>query len=308
MGERVLEEAGPARHARAVFAAFVAKDIGAPAALMTDDVRLQLGYNSETHRLSPARPPLRHPSRRSLRPSRASDTRSPTCGATTTSSSPSSRFATPALTASSSHSPAATSSGSATERSPTTGSTWTSVPSTPSACLKTKARLSTRCCGAASWMSGGDLAVQRPYFESFMRQIPLPDGLSLRYTTLGGVPVLELGPPGVDGDATILYFHGGAFALGSPRAGARLAADLGRQAGVRVVSVDSRLAPEHRYPAAVRDALAAYRGLLAKTPSAKIAFVRAAAGGSLAPPRWWRPGMPTSHSRRRPRFCHRGST
>src|SRR3954469_971986 len=76
----------------------------------------------------------------------------------------------------------------------------------------------------------GDLEVQRPLFEEFMRQVPLPDDVTLTERTLNGVSILAVAPPEADGGARILFFHGGVFALGSARASAPLAALLGRQA------------------------------------------------------------------------------
>jgi acetyl esterase/lipase len=129
----------------------------------------------------------------------------------------------------------------------------------------------------------GDLEVQRPLFEEFMRQVPLPDDITLTEGTLNGVSILEVAPPEADDEARILFFHGGVFALGSARASAALAALLGRQARATVVSVDYRLAPEEPYPAAPDDALAAYRGLLdSGVAPAGVAFFGESAGGALA--------------------------
>ena len=80
----------------------------------------------------------------------------------------------------------------------------------------------------------------------------------------------------------MLYFHGGAYALGSAADSVGLAADVSRRVGARAISVDYRLAPEHPFPAAVDDAVAAYRALLDEgVPSSRIAFVGESAGGGL---------------------------
>ena len=80
-----------------------------------------------------------------------------------------------------------------------------------------------------------------------------------------------------------LHFHGGAYLAGSSRTHKSLGAALSRAAGIRVVLPDYRLAPEHPFPAALEDALAAYRHLLAAgyTPD-EIAMGGDSAGGGLA--------------------------
>jgi epsilon-lactone hydrolase len=129
----------------------------------------------------------------------------------------------------------------------------------------------------------GDLSVLRPLFEEFMLQTPLPTDVSLRETKLGGVPALEISMPEATTDAALLYFHGGVFALGSARASAGLACLLARQARAKVLSVDYRLAPEHPYPAAPDDALAAYRCLLdTGIRPERTALFGESAGGALA--------------------------
>lgn len=81
----------------------------------------------------------------------------------------------------------------------------------------------------------------------------------------------------------ILYLHGGAYIAGSIRTHKHLAAALAGAAGVRAVVPDYRLAPEHPFPAALEDALAAYRHLLAAGYQAdEIAIAGDSAGGGLA--------------------------
>jgi acetyl esterase/lipase len=88
---------------------------------------------------------------------------------------------------------------------------------------------------------------------------------------------------GADPGRVILYLHGGAYSIGTAASSVGLASDLGRRARARVVSVDYRLAPEHPYPAALEDAVAVYRGLLASgLPPSSIAIAGESAGAGLA--------------------------
>ncbi len=100
---------------------------------------------------------------------------------------------------------------------------------------------------------------------------------------LGGVPTAEITVDGVEPRHVVLYFHGGVYVMGGAFLSADLASQVGRRAQAKVISVDYRLAPEHPYPAAVDDALAAYEALLhgGVAPS-DIAFAGESAGGGLA--------------------------
>jgi acetyl esterase/lipase len=129
---------------------------------------------------------------------------------------------------------------------------------------------------------GGDLAEQRGIFHDMIASQPLPEDVTTTPGRLGGVPVVTVETPGNDPSAVVLYFHGGAYALGSAADSAGLAADVVRRVGARAISVDYRLAPENAFPAAVDDAVAAYRALLDDgTPPSRIAFVGESAGGGL---------------------------
>jgi epsilon-lactone hydrolase len=100
---------------------------------------------------------------------------------------------------------------------------------------------------------------------------------------LGGVPTAEITVDGIEPRHVVLYFHGGVYVMGDAALAADLASQVGRRTQAKVISVDYRLAPEHPYPAAVDDALAAYRALLDDgiAPS-DIAFAGESAGGGLA--------------------------
>jgi epsilon-lactone hydrolase len=129
---------------------------------------------------------------------------------------------------------------------------------------------------------GGDVPEQRANFEKMIAAIPLADDVVTATGALGGIPVVNVEVAGVESGDVVFYLHGGAYAIGSAAASAGLASDVVRRAGARAISVDYRLAPESPYPAAVDDAVAAYRALLESVPSSRIAIVGESAGGGLA--------------------------
>jgi len=80
----------------------------------------------------------------------------------------------------------------------------------------------------------------------------------------------------------VLYLHGGGYVIGSPRSHRHLAAAIAGAAGTSALLLDYRLAPEHPFPAAVDDAVAAYRWLLDQGIAAgHIAVAGDSAGGGL---------------------------
>ncbi|MFL9856802.1 alpha/beta hydrolase [Paraburkholderia madseniana] len=81
----------------------------------------------------------------------------------------------------------------------------------------------------------------------------------------------------------VLYCHGGGYYFCSPRTHRSLVFDLATRANAPIFSLDYRLAPEHRFPAALDDATAAYRQLVADgTPPESIVIAGDSAGGGLA--------------------------
>ena len=86
---------------------------------------------------------------------------------------------------------------------------------------------------------------------------PVPDDVRVTDVNAGGVPAHWLAGPGTDADRVLLFLHGGGYELGSLRSDGELAARLGRASGMRVLFPGYRLAPEHPFPAAVDDVLAA---------------------------------------------------
>ncbi|MGN5381924.1 alpha/beta hydrolase fold domain-containing protein [Streptomyces lasalocidi] len=103
----------------------------------------------------------------------------------------------------------------------------------------------------------------RSGFEAMMATMIVPDGIRTTTVALGSRRTLLVEPWGRSPHAgTILYFHGGGFVYGSPETALSLTGNLVARTGLRAFSPDYRLAPEHPFPAAIDDALAAYRGLL----------------------------------------------
>jgi monoterpene epsilon-lactone hydrolase len=127
----------------------------------------------------------------------------------------------------------------------------------------------------------GDVGEQRVVFEKMIASIPLPADVVATPGTLGGIPVVNVDVAGVESDNVLFYLHGGAYCIGSAAASVGLASDVVRRSGARAISVDYRLAPEDPYPAAVDDAVAAYRALLESVAASRVAIVGESAGGGL---------------------------
>ena len=92
-----------------------------------------------------------------------------------------------------------------------------------------------------------------------------PEGVTVEPVRLGGRQAERLELTGGASDAAVvLYLHGGGYCIGSLATHRQLAGRIALATGCRVVTLDYRLAPEHPFPAAVDDAGAAYRDLLAE--------------------------------------------
>lgn len=112
------------------------------------------------------------------------------------------------------------------------------------------------------------LARMRENFETFACRFPGIDGVEAVPIELGGVPaekvIVEDAAAGNDPETrrgAILYLHGGGFVTGSAKSHRMLAARLARAAGTTAYVLDYRLAPEHPFPAALEDTLAAWAAL-----------------------------------------------
>jgi len=122
----------------------------------------------------------------------------------------------------------------------------------------------------------------RKTIERGVAQARLPAGVFLEATHAGGVPGEWIHAVGARADKVLLYLHGGGYVAGSPASHRALTSALSREARVRVLALDYRLAPEHPYPAALDDAMSAYTWLLDQGfPARSIAIGGDSAGGGL---------------------------
>ena len=128
-----------------------------------------------------------------------------------------------------------------------------------------------------------DNRAARVHFERMARRFSrTPPGSLALDAEVGGIPGQWVTNQPRD-TGVILYLHGGAYLMGSPRTHAALTASLALRTGARVFLPDYRLAPEHPFPAAFEDALAAYDGLLATGYAPEsIVLGGDSAGGGLA--------------------------
>lgn len=111
-----------------------------------------------------------------------------------------------------------------------------------------------------------------------LRELDGADGKPLR-----GEWIERSGEPSIGARPTVLYLHGGGYYFCSPRTHRSIVFGLATRANAPVFSLDYRLAPEHRFPAALDDATAAYRYLIAEgTAPESIVIAGDSAGGGLA--------------------------
>ena len=122
----------------------------------------------------------------------------------------------------------------------------------------------------------------RTQYERAQVAFPLTGEVTLQVIDTGPVRGEWLLPAGF-GDAVVLYLHGGGYVMGSPRSHRHLAADIAVAAGTRAFTLDYRLAPEHPFPAALDDAVAAYRWLIEsrRFKPGRIVLAGDSAGGGL---------------------------
>jgi len=118
-------------------------------------------------------------------------------------------------------------------------------------------------------------------FNGIMEHVAAPDGVTFEADTVGGISGWWARPARIRKGAAILHLHGGWFNWGTAQAFRHLVGHIALSAGMDAFIPDYRLAPEHPFPAAVRDAEACYRGLI-QSGIKKIVLTGDSAGGTLA--------------------------
>jgi acetyl esterase len=131
------------------------------------------------------------------------------------------------------------------------------------------------------------IAEQRSMYDRMRRQFfaGYPDDVTAEDSTISApthaVPIRVYRPPAPKASAVVLYFHGGGFILGGLDSHDDVCAELCQRTGYEVVSVDYRLAPEHKHPAAFDDAMSAFEWAASAYPG-PILLCGDSAGGNLA--------------------------
>ena len=137
---------------------------------------------------------------------------------------------------------------------------------------------------ASASQASPTLEERRAAFAPGGRLHPVPEDVVVSEVSAGGVPAHWLAAPGADAGRVLVFLHGGGYELGSVRSDGELAARLGRASGMRVLFPEYRLAPEHPFPAAIDDVLAAWRWLRTDQDlsARSLAVAGDSAGGGLA--------------------------
>jgi len=128
-----------------------------------------------------------------------------------------------------------------------------------------------------------DVAKERLELDKLGAMFKVAKGIKSVKEVAGGVPAEWLIPPGIATGRVVLYLHGGSYVSGSINSHRSLVANIAIASKARALALDYRLAPEHPHPAAVEDAVTAYKWLIDnQIDPRKIAVAGDSAGGGLA--------------------------
>ena len=132
--------------------------------------------------------------------------------------------------------------------------------------------------------AGAGVEARRRRMHGYERWVPRPPaGVETVATSLGGVPASLVTPPQSKPGRHILFLHGGAYIAGSALIYRHVTWRFAVAAEARLAAIDYRLAPEHPFPAALDDAVAAWRRLLGEGADPRhCAVMGDSAGGGLA--------------------------
>jgi epsilon-lactone hydrolase len=132
----------------------------------------------------------------------------------------------------------------------------------------------------ANWNRQTTAAQMRSDWDTAFAGCSVP--VICRDVSAGGIDAEWIVPADAPADKAILYFHGGGFRLGSVASHRDLIARMAEASGCRVLAINYRLAPEHRFPAALEDAGAAFDWLRGENFKPEdIALAGDSAGGNL---------------------------
>jgi monoterpene epsilon-lactone hydrolase len=126
------------------------------------------------------------------------------------------------------------------------------------------------------------VAERRERLDALGNAYRTADDIRLDPVSADGVPAEWSIAPGSDAGRVLLYLHGGGFSVGSIVSHRAMVTETGRAARARALAIDYRRTPEHAFPAALDDAIAAYRWLLAQgVQPGRVAIGGDSAGGGL---------------------------
>jgi epsilon-lactone hydrolase len=133
-----------------------------------------------------------------------------------------------------------------------------------------------------SGILSGSVEAQRRGMDEMAANAEPPEDCTVEAGILGGRPVERIVPTAAVENRAVLYLHGGAYCIGSPATHRNLAGRLATAVGCPVFTLDYRLGPEHPFPAAVDDGVAAFDDLVARgVPATQIGLAGDSAGGGL---------------------------
>ncbi len=147
--------------------------------------------------------------------------------------------------------------------------------------ISRRARLVRRNIGRFAAVDGATMAQRRAAMDRIDR-LPRPRHVEYVDTVVGGVPAIVATPTREPPARHVLYLHGGGYVVGSAYSHIALAARLAKRANATATVIDYRLAPEHPYPAAIEDCVAAYRAIAEATDPALVTIAGDSAGGGAA--------------------------